>query len=56
MDAFYHNVRENDKVLIISGLFQHIGNEAGTPYNSAWNYINTNNLRAEVQKFQRQAG
>ena len=37
MDTFYHNVRENGKVLIISGLFQHIENRPGTPYNNAWN-------------------
>ena len=47
---FRNNVRENDKVLIISGLFQHIGNGPGTPYNSAWNYIDTNNLRADEFK------
>ena len=46
MDAFFHNVKENDKVLLVTGLLKHIGNGEGTPYNLVWKYINSNYLLA----------
>ena len=48
MYAFYYNVKENDKDLLVSGLFKHIGNGQDIPYNNAWSYLETNFLRSKV--------
>ena len=52
LEAFYNNVRETDKVLIVSGLLQQIGDigPESSPYSAAWDYFNNNKLRVDEFK------
>ena len=48
LDAFHFNIKENDKVILVTNLIKHIGDKyEGNPYNKIWNYLHDNFLRAD---------